>query len=60
MGGWGRASQQGGKARRGNATEPLRGGGAHTTLGDGLYAIMPRGRGGGGHSCAVQPGVPVR
>lgn len=47
------------EGRRGNATVPLREGGAHTTLGGGLYAIMPWRRG-GGHSCAVQPVVPAR
>lgn len=45
------------EGRQGNATVPLREGGAHTTLGGGLYAITPWRRG-GGHSCAEQPMVP--
>lgn len=56
VGGVGLSSKVG---RQGNATEPPREGGAHTTLGGGLYAVRPWGKG-GGHSCVLQPVVPAR
>lgn len=51
VGGEGLSSREGLGGKAGNAAVPRREGGAHTTLGGGLYARMPQ-RTGGGHGCS--------